>query len=515
MARLSLFNMVSESEQLELEEELRAAAALPESPLSDFTYPEEDRVEDFYGMIAAEQEVLQAPVGLVEDADLDQSDVLDQCACAHSNTTAGQAEAAMALEELGSYLKNRMKGGGNFSMEEATLVNLNAHLLYAQAHKSARPVLFSMESGEPQFARRAVEEIEEASRGVYAFLREKMKSAVKRIADVVGYFGRNMLRLRYKYNKMEKLFHELKSKKPKLSAVKPESWCKYLCYSRTGFDSGLSNVFSDVSTLVSEHMKMASSSVGKNIDWFKSAVSMGAESDPSDSYTYSPADYQILEMKEFHRSVGFQSTHGDQINFRSRELPGGKAFYLEALPREATGAEALSAFEHVRFSFGEFNPESWNMFQAKLTAVVSLPVTMWLTLVNPFLGIAAGAASLYAGYQAKYKDTTAGKVHIDQTVMFDVLKHDEMRTVLDNVRKGIDQLEQWNMNVLQKPWKSHSLDDLVDRVMSDEYENSHMRMFCNALIGYMGQLSAHVHTYAFKVYGAALNYVEKSCKQYT
>jgi len=519
MSRITLRSMASETEVQEMQQQVAVATAMAEpnaaeSPLHEFLYPEDTVVVDHFSEMAAEQEILQAPVGMIEDADLDHSGECDRVAAAYSDVTAGKADVAVALEELADMLTRRVKQGGGFSMEEASLVHMNAQLLMMHAQKAKPLHMFSMEGDQPVFAARAIEDIREATEGLYGFLRDKLKNAVKHIADVIGYFGRNMMRLRWKYERLARSYHELKVMKPRLSAIKPEAWCKYLCYSKGGFDTGLKRVMKDVQVFVDEHMQMANKTVNANINWFKQALQSGAESDTSEGYSFSPQDHMILDMTEFHRTVGFRSTHGDQINYRSRELPGGKAFYLEALPNTARGQEAFTAFEHVRFAFGEYNPESWNMFQAKLTAVIGLPVTLWLSLVNPFLGLAAAGATAYASMQAKYKDTNAGKVHIDQSVMFDVLKHDEIRAVLDEVRAGMAQLERWNMAVLQKPWKGHDLDRLVDGVMSDDYSNSQLRGFCNSLIGYMSQLGAHVHTYAFKVYGAALNFVEKSCKQY-
>lgn len=468
-----------------------------------------------FSQIAAEQEALQATIQFEPDAGVSELEHLSAVACESLRESADLSHTAYCLESMAQFARRFQKQGGQFSAESAALFSMNTELLYSKAHKVKVPAVFSMESDRVTVSARALEEMQETSSGLFKYLKEKLVSAVKHIAEIIGFFNRNMVRLKYKMAGIEKKVHEIgQDAKPKFSQVKPESWCKYLCYSDTGFDTGLSKVISDVTGFIDDHMQMANNSVDKQMGWFKANAGEGADESVFDSFQYSPDDYKLPHMSEFHRSIGFSSTHGDNINYRTNELPGGKAFYVEANPTDQTGLEGMRCFQSVRFSFDDYNPSSWNMFQAKLSMIVGMGTAPWLLLVNPLLGAAALGAAAYSVYDSKYKEAAGGKVNIDDKLMFDVLTPKEMANTLTGIRKGISELQRWNILVLQKPWKNRELDDLVDTIMDDEYSTSALRSYCNALISYMSAVGAHVHAYTFKVFGAALNFIDKSCKQY-
>jgi hypothetical protein len=465
--------------------------------------------------LAAEQEVLQAPIQLFEDADIERLDQLDtECLQARTEKDSDLTVAARSLEEMALFVRKQVRKGEQFSTENAVLIDLSTSLLYSKINRNPANGVFSYESDTISVAARAIEEMEETSRGIFQYLKEKLVSAAKHIAEVIGFFNRNMVRLRWRMSNTEKMVHDIQGAKPKVDFIKPESWCKYLCYSQSGFDVGLKRVITDVTNLIDDHTQMANNSVDKYMSWFKDHAESGQDESVFDSFRYNPEDFKLPQMTEFHRTVGFQATKGDNINYRSQELPAGKAFYVEASPGESDGMQALRSFQAVRFDFDEFNPSSWNMMQAKLSAIISLPVVAWLTFVHPVAGLAAagvGAASVLA---SKYTEHTGGKVVIDNKLKFNVMTHDEMQNALSGVRKGMSTLERWNVMVLQKPWKNRQLDELVDRIMDDEYSTSAIRSFCNSLIGYMSNVGSFIHAYSFKVFGAVLNFIQKSCKQY-
>jgi hypothetical protein len=240
---------------------------------------------------------------------------------------------------------------------------------------------------------------------------------------------------------------------------------------------------------------------------------MAEGGDAVEEYSLSPKEYILPGMQEFHRSVGFDTPSRDNIFFRSHELPGGRAFYTQVNPSVTNGVEAIRSLEVVDFDLFYWDPKSYEVFKMKLAAAIAIPMTVFLTMVNPVLGVAAiGAASTYIATRGV--DNTGAKVEIDPTTIFKCLSIDEAKRVIGEVRQGLVGLKEWGDIVLLDPWKSQDIDQLVINIIDRDDSNSNMKAFCNATLSLMNHLSTGVHSYAFKVYNAMLNFAEKSLKQY-
>jgi hypothetical protein len=482
---------------------------------------EDDEAEvpiDYANMIA-EQEHLQIQMNTDDELGHQTSEDLDQSCREIHGDLLQKTNAVVSLEAVVNYLDTMAKKN---ELNRASLVmaNVATEELLCSAGFFPKEPTFSLESAGSEGRSSlmvSLEDLKSKIAEIFSYLKHRIVAVARHISKVAGQFARNMFRLKLKLSNLEQLLHQARATEPRFPSVKAESWCEYLCYTGKGFDRGLKNVLADSDRFVKGHTERASWMVGKYMGWFDANCTHANDDKIFNSLTYDPKDILLPGMHEFHRSVGFTEASGSNVFHRSQELPGGRAYYIQLDPQARVGLPALNALEAVGFKLNLYNPESYNMMKIKLSAISSMPLAIWLGIINPALGLAAVAGgvigTLVTAHNSKFKNN-GEQIRIDKNMLFEVLSMEEIRTVMSGVRKGMADLETWNLSVLQKPWKSHNLDLAVDEIMKNELSTSNMRVYCNALLSLMTELGSGVHTHTFRVYSAALNFVEKSLKQY-
>jgi hypothetical protein len=455
--------------------------------------------------MAAQQEGLQSHVELDEPVSLQQSEYLDQHGSEMAQDVLRRTDSLVALESLVSFIEGRA-----LSTEGRTFASISLESYMTNAGISIPPNL-GMEDAEegPGLLKRAKDGIVE----VYEYLRKRVAALMRHISLVMGVHARNMRRLKKRIEEVEELLGKVTKESPLSPVIKAEAWCVYLCYLKSGFAVGLEGVPEKVVELVAQHRQMASATLSKHLDFLGSAVSSAVNDAVFQSLHVTHQEFLIPGMSQFHRSVGFQSARGDNVFFRSEELPGGKALYVQVNPHDQRGADAIEVVQDVGYSIDHYDPQSYTVFRAKLLAATMIPVSALLTVVNPLLGVAAGLAT-GAALASQSVSGTGQKINIDKTVVFSVLEIDRIKSVLRVCRQGLTELKGWSEDVLSGPWKTRDLDEIVDKILSEETSTSSIKAYCNAVLSLMSKLGEGVHTYAFRALGACLNFCEKSVRQY-
>jgi hypothetical protein len=455
--------------------------------------------------MTTKQEALQMGIESDEPAMLSEAARLDKVGVAMAEEVASRSDAVVALESLVGFIQGR-----NLSAESKTFAGISLES-YMQKAGITSPVYVSMEDegGSPGLLQRAKDGIAE----VYDFLRRRVAAMARHIAQVMGVHARNLRRLNNRIQEVEELLGKVTKGEPLSPVIKAEGWCEYLCYLKTGFVPELEGVPEAVVELVTQHRQMASSTLGKHLD-FLTSLSQGPTSDAAfQSLQLNHQEFLLPEMEQFHRSVEFESPRGSNVFFRTKELPGGKALYVQVNPTNQRGVDAIEMLQDVDYTFNQYDPKSYTVFRAKLLAATLIPVSALLTVVNPLLGVVAGVASgaLLANQGV---ENTGRKITIDKTVVFTCLGIDRIKAVLRMVRQGLNELKGWSEDVLIGPWKSRDLDEVVDKILDEKTSTSSIKAYCNAVLSLMSKLGGGIHTYSFRVLGACLNFCEKSVRQY-
>jgi hypothetical protein len=471
---------------------------------------DETPVLDFQA-ITAEQEYLQACLES-ENPLLEESEQLDIVGHGLHQDLMQKTDAVVNLDAVANFIR-QSADKGLLTKQSMILANVAVEGLFDKAGIRSDKLAFSMESLDGgDSLQTALEDIKEKIASVFSFLKEKILQVAKHIALVAGQFNRNILAIKYKLSRIEEKLHTVKENKPKLYFIKAEPWCEYLCY-QSGFIKKHSEVSHALQTFVSGHTVMAHDVLSKYTQWLKDNLSAGVTDAVFQNLSFNGKDFELKGMTPFHRSVGWGTPKGDNIYLRSVELPGARAYYTQVVHGNATGLLALKSLENVGFELSHYDPQSYKVLKSKIVAIVALPMTVWLATVNPLLGLAAGAMT--ANYIAKQKvEGTGSRIKIDSALMFDTMSLEDIKKTLEEVRQNMLGLEHWNLEVLHKPWKTRDIDNAVNEIMTEGSSSSNIKAYCNALLNLMSNLGTGVHTYAFKVLNAQLNFAEKSLAQY-
>lgn len=478
------------------------------------------------------QESLQAPIQIVQPVEFTEIEELDGITKSFCDDFGSKIETAVSMESLLKYLEQTHKKGlATPEMLEVTNYAMESYLdtlgygmpkpIALEDFNLGQEGLFDIAKGAVSIvgdtvgavyngAKATAGFIADVSVGVYRFVKKKLVLLARHIVKLVGSFARARRKLESRIREVEERLGKVNRTDPIVPYIKAESWHEYLCYTKRPFEEGLEGIYNTVDTLVHEHKLMAKAAMKKNLTFMER---MSESGDTVEEYSCSPKEYLLPGMEEFHRSVGFDTPSRDNIYFRSHELPGGRAFFTQVNPSVVNGVEAIRSLEVIDFDLFYWDPKSYEVFKMKLAAAIAIPMTVFLALMHPVLAVAAiGAASTYIATRGV--DNTGAKVEIDPSTIFKCLSIDEAKRVIGEVRQGLVGLKEWADVVLLDPWKSQDIDQLVINIIDRDDSNSNMKAFCNATLSLMSHLSVGVHSYAFKVYNAMLNFAEKSLKQY-
>lgn len=468
---------------------------------------------DYHSTIL-EQQRLQAPVE-VDNTLIEDAQELDEVGGLINQDVIEKTDAITALEAIANYI-SRVSETKDLDKHAIVLANVAIESLYEKAGIRSDAYAFSMESYDRSHRdelQGALENIKEKISVVFTFLKEKLVAVAKHIGAVINSFNRNMVALKVKLDRVEQMLMTAQAQKASFLAIKAEPWCEYLCYTQTGFDVGLTNVGRDVLSLIQAHSKMSEKATHKYLGWFTQHCDKMRTDEVFNSLKVSKDDFLLPKMTAFNRSVGLSTPKKQNIYFRSEQLPGGRAFYTQVENADKTGLDGVRMFEALDFEINKFDPNSYKIMKAKIILIVALPMTAWLHCINPVLGLAAAGATGAILNNTKIEGT-GSNVKIDKHMVFETLTLDQIKHCLANVRQAITELHHWSDEVLQKPWKDQSIDHAIDEIMKSEQSTSNIKSYCNALVNLMTKLGTQVHTYAFKVLNAMLNFAEKSARLY-
>lgn len=487
------------------------------------------------------QESLQSSVQVLEPEELVEMDALDTAGrklCGDFNTI---TDSTLSLEGITHLLEDRYTKGTltqdtlavsnvametyferlgvrmvkpiameHFGLAQEGVVDIAEGIVMAPVH--AAGFVADAAGSAYRGAKNVVGFVHDVSQSVYRFLKKKLVLVARHVVRVMGSIARGLRNLNARVKELESQLGKVSRKVPLVPYIKAESWCEYLCYSKRPFSKGLEGIGSEVTGLVDEHTKMSKLLIARHLD--KLGELDNARDDPLDNFRVSPKEFLLPGMEQFHRSLRFQTPKGDNVFHRSHELPGGRAFYTQVNPTELVGTQAINSLEDVDFQVYYHDPKSYDTFKMKLAAAVAMPMSVFLTMVNPLLGAAAvTAAGTYIATRGQ-DNTGVERVVIDPSTVFECLSLKDAQRAIGELREGLAGLKDWEATVLSEPWKSQEIDELVLGICDREETTSNMKSYCNAVLNLMSNLSVGVHTYAFKVYNAMANFIEKSLKQY-
>jgi len=363
-------------------------------------------------------------------------------------------------------------------------------------------------------------------------VKEKITLLAKFLGEKMNYFKRNLSNMRANVVRLEKILGTIdRSEQAKSKYLKPQNWFIDLMYSDKGMPIGLTGIGKAIEDLIHSHRKMATTSVNKYTKWllanYKQAQS---DSKAFGTLKISPSEFILQGSSEFNRSIGLKRPLGDNVFYRGKELPGNKAFYTQVRPKDKIGISSIGTIADVGFGIYDYDPQSYRLNRLNLYNISKISTISWvasMVLTFPLIGVTVGASvaslgpALYAIYKSSAIAETGNNVRIDKSMVFETLTIDQIKNVLNEVNKGIKELHNWHNDVFENNWKKPELDSIINNITGlDRIEvnnNSSFRAlkrYCMALLNLMNSTTIGVHAYAFKTYGAMINYADKSLKQY-
>lgn len=459
---------------------------------------------------------------VAEEDPLQTLTALDQTTRAHQQACETDTAAVVSLESIAAYIQ---KVSQTQALDPQALVfaNLAIESITQQVALPNERLTFSLEAyaqDPQQELHQALEGIQAKIDSLFAGLKVRMVKLAEHMALVMRSFNQNIQHLKQRVHTLEQALETATRTEPKFPLIKPEPWCAQLCYLDTGFDTGLKRVGKDLHWLLASHRELMQSSIGKYTQWFKQHASQAQDDFVFRALKVRRTDFLLPGMTEFNRSQGYHGPHANNLFYRSRELPGGKAFFTEIETTDKNGLAAVNMLRNVRFNMDHYDPVSYRLQKAKLSLILGLSFQAWMLAINPFIGTLGIVAAL------RYNKTqqlagTGHVVKIDPNYLFPVLSRTELKATLNEVKQGLVELERWNQAVLQKPWKSAELNTAIDRIIGLDRTTVHngvgvryMREYCHGLLNLLNQSGHGIHTYAFRTYSAMLAFSEKSLKQY-
>lgn len=422
----------------------------------------------------------------------------------------GKSDAAVALEAIGNYMKVCAQRG-ELTTPAVNMANVAIESISQSAGVEYTPMRFATESGDEEGGEGGHSVLKNAVSSLFAVIKENVSKVGEHILEMLSHFHRQCSRIKSRATDLRSRSAKLVGDRPSFPAIKAEKWFRYLCYTETGFDKGLVKVMKHVHEFVKAHEKMSSECIEKYVKWLKDNGQGGDAA--LEGLRSHPDDFLMPNMHIFNRSLQWRTPKGANVFFRSEELPGGHALYVETYPGERGGDDALKALEQTRYDFHIHNPTSYNTFSANLVAMVAAPFAVWAAVVAPIVGVAIGAGVL--AHAASQKEHGTGQeLEVHKDMLFEVLTREEINRVIEDTFTSVNAIEQWYNTVLQKPWKSHDLDNAINEITKAAGAGAGIKSYCNALLHLVSTISTGLEHYAFDFYHACLLFAEKSLKQY-
>ncbi len=441
-------------------------------------------------------------------------------------------EADVALEAISNYLNESLS---NNTLNNTTLAMANVAIesICSNVNYKSEQLVFSMEAynADPSGSiKLALEDIKERAAALWTAVKNNITTLAKYIGEKMNFFRRNLSNMKADILQLEKGLGNINKKTvAKSKYLKPQGWFIDLMYSDKGMPDGLKGIGDDVDELLKDHRKMATTCMGKYSKWLTSNY-REAQRDPKvfNTLKVSKDEFLLKGAKEFNRSIGFKAPHNENMFYRSKELPGNKAFYTSVKPLDRTGISAIGLLADVSFRIDDYDPQSYKLKMVQLTKIAALATPAWaaaLALTLPVAGAVAGVAlygaSLGAIISNAKVENTGNTVSIEDDMVFKTLSLDECKRVLNELSRGAKLLQEWYTDVLEKDWTNSGIGDAYSDILGfsriEVYNNSGFRAlkrYCMALIHLMSATTVGTHVYAFRTYDAMMNYVYKSLRQY-
>jgi hypothetical protein len=422
----------------------------------------------------------------------------------------GKSDAAIALEAIGNYMKV-CAARGELTKPAVNLANVAIESISQNAGVDYTPMRFATEADAPESENNGHSVLKHAVSSLFAVIKENVSKVGEHVLEMLSHFHRQCSRIKSRATDLRSRSAKLVGNHASFPAIKAEKWFRFLCYTETGFDKGLNKVMKHVHEFVQAHEKMSSACIDKYVKWLKDNGKSG--DDALENLRSHPDDFLMPNMHIFNRSLQWRTPKGANVFFRSEELPGGHALFVETYPGERGGADALKALEQTRYDFHIHNPSSYNVFSSNLVAIAAAPFAVWAVVVAPIVGVAIGAGVL--AHAASQKEHGTGReLEVHKDMLFEVLTREEINRVIEDTFTSVNAIEQWYNSVLQKPWKSHDLDNAINEITKAEGAGAGIKSYCNALLHLVSTISTGLEHYAFDFYHACLLFAEKSLKQY-
>lgn len=421
-------------------------------------------------------------------------------------------DTSVAVESLCTYLSRKSKQGA-LGKEAITLANFAFEELRVKSGGKAPVMRISLESDGGTALDSELQRIALSNEGFKHSVSNKVIKITHMLSDLFSRFNSKVKDLKHRAADLNAAVHSKDFQSAKFPAIKAENWCINLCYTQSGFDVGLKNVLSDTIGLLKDHASTNKALLDELVGWMQDHRDQAGSDDVFESLSTDPKMFLVGKMQPFNRSIDYEASYGDNHFYRSAELPGGKAFYVQTSPTAKHGLDALECLEHTKYKLALYNPNSYHTTAMKIATIAALPVAVWMGVTAPLLGPIA-AYGLGTLIEKVAHSHMAQKVHIEKEMLFQALTIEEIKHVVSEVNAVINALHTWSAHVLEGPWKSRKLDELVDEIMSDPDTVSNFKSYCNCILKLASSTAAGVERHCIDVLTSALQFAEKSLKQY-
>jgi len=439
------------------------------------------------------------------------------------DTLKDDTEALVALESMRDFIKDK-----RFDKTSAILFNVAVEG-YGNLNKlpNTKPA-FGMESVDQytdvlseQDKIVAMENMADNTKALIDSLLVSLNNTMQALGDIVHGFDRQYMALKKRVAQFEVMLEQLEGKDNIVyNYVKPEKQYVHLMYTATGSKAGLSPVMSDINWLLKEHADMVSDSVGKYKRWFYDHKNDVSHTNVFNSLDFKRQDFLLSGSTVFNKTVGNKIPGKDNVFYRTKELPGGKAFYTRVSATDTSGLDAVNALMDVNYFMDYYAPDSFRITEKRLYSVAALGVLTWASVMvaNPLPMAFAGLAMSAVNDQTKVSDIQ--KVRISEDSLFPILDKEQLTELLESSKQALANLDHWNKTVYHEVWKDQSIKQAIDQIsrITEESGNTtaarYMKNYAVALISLMSKSYTKMHAYSFDVLNAALSYGEKSARLY-
>ena len=444
------------------------------------------------------------------------------------------SQAVQSLESIARYLDTSVKGD-TLDAAGQRFLNLAVESICLQGAVAPGAPALSMEAyaQNPQLALEgAMNRIAEKVKDLYAFIKEKLVAFFKLLAEKMDYYKRNMGNLTRQLKTLEAQLARLDPEsRPSIGALKPEWWLINLIYLEKGFPRYAEGISDELSDLLAAHAGLFTKAITKQLAWLKdNHAAVVDNGQVINGLTVKRDDFLIMNSKFIDSATVFDSPEENNVYYRSRELPGGKALYTHIQPYDQHGLLAIGMLASLRVQIGVFDLVSYDQRELQIAEFARLGAPEWYESLPQ---------DLRASFEESQNTGLVGKAAaIDRSMVIEVLPLMEARKRLAEVKRNLANLESWYDAVYGKVWKDKDFDDLAKDLMREknspaeetefvydeargyqiaahaEQGRSYLSSLVVALLGVMGNATEYTHHYAFGVCESMLKYVEQSLRQY-